>query len=317
MGDARDGRVVAAFLSAALLGGGNAVAVRFSNRELDPLWGATLRFLLATALLLLLVAALRHSLPRGRALAGAVVYGFFQFGLAFGLIYWALVRVHAGLGQVLLALVPLATLFLAVGQRQERLHAQAVIGTLLGLAGVVAVFAGSFEGEVPVVEVLAILVSVVSFAQAQVVIRRFPPLNPTVSNAVGMGTGAVVLLLATLIAGDEMALPTNGETWVALAYVVAIGSVAVFSLNVYVVQQWSASRASYVMVLVPIVTIALSAWLDNEPIRPGLVFGAVFVIGGVWIGALRPTAATAAPTQPPEPSEPELVAIPPCPPGMS
>jgi drug/metabolite transporter (DMT)-like permease len=41
-----------------------------------------------------------------------------------------------GLGQTLLALVPLATLLLAVAQGQERLGLGAVIGTLLALAGV-------------------------------------------------------------------------------------------------------------------------------------------------------------------------------------
>ena len=38
-----------AFLVASLLAGGNAVGVRFSNRELSPLWGAGLRFAFASA----------------------------------------------------------------------------------------------------------------------------------------------------------------------------------------------------------------------------------------------------------------------------
>ena len=35
-----------AFIAIVVLGGVNGVAVRFSNRELDPLWGAGLRFTL-------------------------------------------------------------------------------------------------------------------------------------------------------------------------------------------------------------------------------------------------------------------------------
>ena len=34
---------LAAFVAESVLAGGNAVAVRFSNRELAPLWGAGLR----------------------------------------------------------------------------------------------------------------------------------------------------------------------------------------------------------------------------------------------------------------------------------
>ena len=70
---------LAAFVSYSLLAGGNAVCIRFSNRELAPLWGAGLRFALAAALLLLVMAVLRLPIPRGRALAGAVLYGVFTF----------------------------------------------------------------------------------------------------------------------------------------------------------------------------------------------------------------------------------------------
>ena len=70
------GRVlVLAFAANAILAGGNSVAIRFSNRELAPLWGATLRFALAAALLLAVTAALRLTMPRGKALQGALLYG--------------------------------------------------------------------------------------------------------------------------------------------------------------------------------------------------------------------------------------------------
>ena len=42
-----------------------------------------------------------------------------------------------------------------------------------------------------------------------------------------------------------------------------------------------------VMVLIPIVTVVLSAWLDAEPITIGLVLGGLLIIVGVYVGALR------------------------------
>ncbi|MCH7662379.1 MAG: EamA family transporter [Chloroflexi bacterium] len=82
-------------------------------------------------------------------------------------------------------------------------------------------------------------------------------------------------------------LPQPIETWVALVYVVAIGSAAVFLLHVYIVQKWNASRDSYVVVVIPRVTITLSASLDQELLTGGLLLGGVLVLGGVYIGALR------------------------------
>jgi len=78
---------LAAFVTQAVLAGGNAVGIRFSNRELAPLWGAGFRFALAAALLLAVMAALRLAVPRGQALAGAIVYGALNFGGAFALAY--------------------------------------------------------------------------------------------------------------------------------------------------------------------------------------------------------------------------------------
>src|SRR4051794_26854770 len=131
----REGVLITAFAAIAVLIGGNAVGIRFSNRELDPLWGAGLRFALAATLLVGAMAALRLDMPRGRALAGALLFGLLDIGGAFGLGYYALVELHAGFGSILLALVPLATLLFAVLQGQERLRVAAVAGNLVGVVG--------------------------------------------------------------------------------------------------------------------------------------------------------------------------------------
>lgn len=279
--------VLAAFVAEAILAGGNGVAIRFSNRELAPLWGAGLRFALAAALMAAITAALKLSLPRGRALVGALLFGLFQFAGALGIYYYALVEVPAGLGQTLLALVPLATLLLAVAQREERLRKAAVIGTLVVLVGVGLISRDSLRESVPLLSLLAVLASVLCFAQAAIVVRRYPPVHPVTMNAVGMAASAAVLLAASALLREPHPLPQRLPTWVALGYVVAIGSIVVFLLHVYVIQRWSASRAAYVMVIIPFVAVALSAWLDHEPITGGLVLGGLLVLAGVYVGALR------------------------------
>jgi drug/metabolite transporter (DMT)-like permease len=288
---------LAAFITGSVFAGGNAVGVRFSNRELEPLWGAGLRFALAAALLLAVMAVLRLALPRGRALTGALLFGALNFGGAFALAYYALVELHAGFGQILLALVPLATLFLAVLQGAERLRIGAVVGALLALAGVALMSRAPLRDSVPPLSLVAALGSAFCFAQAAVLVRRFPPVHPVTMNAVGMTTGAALLLVGSLLVDEPMTLPERAATWVALAYLVAVGSVLVFVLYLVVLRHWSASRAAYTFVLIPIVTVMLSAWLDDEPIGAGLVLGGVLVLAGVYVGALRPARVSPAPAE--------------------
>ncbi|MFB7467437.1 DMT family transporter [Streptomyces sp. NPDC056224] len=279
---------LAAFAGCCLLGGGNAVGVRFSNRELDPLWGASVRFGAAALLLLAVMAAMRLALPRGRALAGAVLYGVLNFGVTFALAYYALVHVHAGLGQTLLALVPLAALLLAVAQRQEPFRKSALLGTLVAAAGVAVASRAPLQGGVPLLSLLALLGAVLSFAEATVLVHRLPPVHPVTMNAVGMGAATALLLAGSLAAGDTWRLPERAVTWGALAYMVVAGSVLTFVFYLVVVRHWGASRAAYVFVVIPVITIVLSAWLDDEELTAGLLLGAPLVMAGVHLGALRP-----------------------------
>jgi drug/metabolite transporter (DMT)-like permease len=284
----RDAAALAAVAVGTLLGGGNAVGIRVSNRELDPIWGAGLRFLLAALLLAGVAGVLRLEFPRGRALLGVVVYGSLIFGGAFSLAYYAFVEIHAGLGQTVLALVPLATLLLAVAEREEQLRAAAVAGSLIALAGIAVIYGFSGSGSVPPLALAAMLGAVLCFAQATVLVRRFPTVHPVTANALGMAVGAAILLTLALMIGQSLASPERGETWAALAYMVVLGSGPVFVLYVVVVRLWSASRASYTFVVIPIVTVLLSAWIDDEPIGAGLLVGGPLVLAGVYVGALRP-----------------------------
>ena len=284
-----------AFVATSVLAGANAVGIRFSNRELDPLWGATLRFSLAAGILLAVMALLRLSLPRGRALAGAALFGTLNFGAAFALVYVALVRLHAGFAQALFSLVPLLALLLAVAWRQERLTRAALTGALLALAGVAVMSGEALSGPVPLPYLLAAIGSAVCLAQAAVLVRGFPPVHPVTMNAVGMSVGAALLFAGSALSGDTWTLPHRAETWLAIGYLVLGGSVAVFVLYLVVLRYWSASRASYVMVLIPFVTVLLSAWLDNEPIGTGLLLGGPLILIGVYVGALHRTRTHAVP----------------------
>ena len=284
-----DGRrwVLPSFLTSAVLAGGNAVGIRFSNRELAPLWGAGLRFGAAGVLLLIVMAVLRLPLPRGRAWAGPVVYGVLNFAAGFALAYYALQHMHAGFAQTLLALVPLITLLLAVLEGQERLRPMSVAGTLLAFGGVVVMSRAPLDEPIPLTALLAALASAVCLAQTAVLIHRLPNAHPVTTNAIGMAIGAAILLAWSAVVGESWQAPQLTATWVALAYLVVPGSIGVFVLYLIVLRHWPASRAAYIMVVIPFVTVLLSAWLDDEPLQAAVLMGGLLVIAGVYVGALR------------------------------
>lgn len=281
-----DRLALGAFLGAVVIGGSNFVAVRYSNRELDPLWGACLRFALAAAVFGTLCAGLRLRLPRGRTLALVVAYGLLAFGLAYGALYWAMQDVSAGLAAVMMAVGPLLTLLLAVAHGLERLKAQALVGATVVIVGAALIFLRPGASEIGVGSLLLLLLAALAAAESVVVSKRCGPQHPIAMNFVGMTMGAAVLLLAAVATREQLAVPADGATQAAVGYLVA-GTVGLFSLVLIVVQRWTSSSTSYVFVLMPIVAVALGALVADEEITVTTAIGGGIVCAGVYVGAVE------------------------------
>jgi drug/metabolite transporter (DMT)-like permease len=281
-----DSATLATYAAVVVIAGSNFVAVRFSNQELPPFWGATLRFAFACALFFVVMRFRKAALPRGRALAGVAVYGALGFGAFYALMYWALVSVPAGLASVLIALVPLLTFFLAIAHGLETFRLRGLAGALIALAGIAVVFAEQLGGAVEVAALLAVIAAAVCAAESTVLVKLFPRVDPAATNAVGILAGLAFLAPLSLVAGETWTLPQRMETIVAVLYLVTIGSVGLFAMFLYVLRRWTATATSYLLVLSPLVTVALASVLAGEQITLQLVLGGALVGVGVYVGAL-------------------------------
>lgn len=281
-----DNLTLAAFAGVILLGGANSVAIRFSNVELPPFSGAAARFAAATLLMFAAMLFLRLPLPKGRALGGIVVFGILNFGLSYALIYWGLLEVQAGLAQVVIAIAPLLTFFLALAHRQESWQLRPVLGSLLAIAGIAVVFGEQVSAAVPLLPLLAIVATAICAAEATVLAKGIPPVHIVTLNAVAMAVGTVFLAALAVVAGERVTVPTRVETWLAFWYLVLIGTVAVFLLFLFVLRRWTASGTSYTFVLTPFVTVAIGVWLAHETVTWTFLVGGALVLLGVYLGAL-------------------------------
>lgn len=274
-----------AFAAVVLLAGSNIVAVRLSNRELDPFWGAGIRFAGASVILWALVLHGRPTLPRGRALAGTLLYGVLSFLIAYAFFYWGSLEVPAGLGGTIMAAVPLITVGLAAAHRLEAIRPRALLGAVVALSGIAVMSAGTLSGDVSLVSVLAILVAATAAAESGVVLKLLPSAHPIVTNAIGMSVGAVSLIALSAIAGESWTAPQTPSVWLGLLYLI-VASPLLFMLFVFVVRRWTVTGASYQFVLFPIVSVIGGALVLDEEITASLLLGAPLVILGVYVGAL-------------------------------
>lgn len=282
-----DRATLIAFVLMVVLAGGNAVAVRFSNSELPPFWGAAIRFAAAALIFWIIVLVRRIALPKGRALIGVLLYGLLAVGASYAFLYWGLLRATAGLAGAVLAFVPLLTLFFARAHGLETLRWRGLMGALIATAGILVGVVGGFGSTVHVPSLLALVAGTACLAEASVVFKLFPQSHPVATNAVALTTGTPPLVALSLLAGEKWSLPTTPNTWAAFAYLVLIGSVVVFYLYLNVLARWTASATSYSFLLIPVTTVIIAALLAGEVITASFVIGGALVLAGVWVGAIH------------------------------
>jgi drug/metabolite transporter (DMT)-like permease len=160
-----------------------------------------------------------------------------------------------------------------------------LLGAAIVIAGISIVFMEQLRFDIPFVYLGAVLLGVISAALSGIVVKYFPRSHPIATNVVGMGIAAILLLIVSAFSRETFGLPTLLSTWLALGWLV-LSSIVGFVLMVWILSRWSATATSYIGVLTPLVTVVAASLLAGETPTLAFLGGLVFVLFGVYIGAL-------------------------------
>ena len=160
------------------------------------------------------------------------------------------------------------------------------MGAVVAFSGIVIGLGAEVGSTIPLLPLLAIVAGVAIGSEGTVLLKSYPNSEPLAVNAVALTIGSTILLLISLIAGESWHLPETQATWIAYGYLVVGGSVLMFYLFLYVLQRWTASATSYVLLLVPLATIVIASWLLDEQVTSRFLVGSAVVLVGVWLGAI-------------------------------
>lgn len=275
-----------AFILVVLIGGSNSVAIRFSNLELAPFWGAFLRFSGAGLICWLLLFVRKLKLPSLHDVLILALVGFLATGISFALLYWALQTAPVAFATLIISTSPLFTLILAILHRVEKFRVQSLVGGLIAFAGLTLALNAQPGGADLLPAVLALLVGSLFAAEANVILKIHSlKSDPLIINTLTFTAGAVFLGALSLVAHESRMLPVQLQTWVALLYLILAGSVFMFYLFIFVLNRWKVSAASSAVLFFPLVATVLAALLAGEPVTFPFVLGGLTVITGVWFGA--------------------------------
>jgi drug/metabolite transporter (DMT)-like permease len=290
----KSGSVVVQFLALALAWGAGFLFMKVGLEGLSPAQ-VVLGRLVAGAVVLGAIATVRGERPPRELVVWAhlAVVAVLLCVAPFLLFAWAMQHVSSGLASIYNATTPLMTMLVAVvALPEERPTRSRLAGLLTGFTGVLVVLApwrgaGGGDGLAQA----ACLLATASYGIAFVYLRRFvaPRRLPVVTVAsVQVGIAAVImLLLAPVIAFDQVHVtPRVAASVLALG---VFGSGLAYVWNTNVITAWGATNASTVTYLVPVVSVALGAFVLAEHLTWNEPVGAVLVAAGFAISQRRGT----------------------------
>ncbi|WP_435153074.1 DMT family transporter [Haladaptatus sp. DFWS20] len=276
------------FVLLSLIWGSSFVAIETGLRAFPPVLFAALRYDVASAVMLAVVAGLgirRDDFQWRPAMRTdwllVVIGGVFIFGLYLALIFTGQQYVTSGVAAVVLSLKPVVTpLFAVTLLPNERFGRLQVAGVLIALLGVIVVANPTSLGG-GTVGVGLLFVAALVFAVASVLTQKIGTTLPTLTQQAWMMVVGALFLHATsaVIRGVPSVSPTPSAL-VSLAYLAFVASVVGYFVYFDLLERIGASEANLVNYVVPVVATLFGWLLLGEPITDSTILGFLVIVAG-------------------------------------
>jgi len=279
------------------------IVIRSQLGPVPPQWSVTYRFMVAALAMAAIATWKGESLRIGRkGVAAAAFLGFTQFCVNFNAVYLAERNITSGVVATVFALLLIPATLLGwalLGHRPSRRFAWS---SLVAVAGILLLFvhelqqhpANSRQIAAGIALTLAGMLgaAVANVTQARPEIRRFPLFALL---AWSMAAGAVIdAAIAWVMTGPPVFDPRPAY-WLGVLYLSLFASVLTFSLYYPVVRKIGPAKASYSSVIVPIIAMGFSTWLEDYRWTDLTITGALLALGGMAFALRRDRSGIAAP----------------------
>jgi len=283
--------VLAAFAVIYLVWGSTYLAILIGLESMPPFLLAAARFLVAGGALYAWLRLRGVPRPSDSQWWAAVVTGTLMLVGGVGGITWAEQRLPSGIAALLIATVPLwmTILDVAVLCRSQATW-RVVTGVGLGAVGVVVLIGpdGSALGGVDLIGALVVVVSALSWSIGSLVSRGGGlPDSPTMTVAVQMVSGGVVLLLLSGATGEWRngfsLAEVTARSAMAMLYLAVLGSIVALSAYVWLLRQVSAPAVATYAFVNPVVAVFLGWAVASEVVSRSIVLATVLILGAVGL----------------------------------
>ncbi len=285
--------VVLPFIIFTAIWGSTWIVIRGQLGTVAPQWSVAYRFIISAVAMAIVAWFKGEDLRLGRkGLLAAAFLGFTQFCINFDAVYLAEQHITSGVVATVFALLLIPSSLLAwafLGQRPSARFAGssavAVIGIALLFANELRAHAASARAVgagIALTFVGMLGASTANVLQARPEIRRFPLFALL---AWCMAAGAIIDAIIAFVTAGPPTIDSRSSYWAGLLYLALAASVLTFSLYYPVIRRIGPGKTAYSSVIVPIIAMGFSTWLEHYRWTPLAIGGAILALGGM-AGAL-------------------------------
>jgi drug/metabolite transporter (DMT)-like permease len=280
------------FVLVALIWGSTWYVITGQISEVPPSWSVVYRFALATPAMFVVALAMRQSLRmtwQGQALA--VLLGLTQFCGNFNFVYRAEQHLTSGVVAVMFGMLMVPNALFARWWLGQQVTRRFLVGSLIAIAGIALLLVHEAQvarlGNVPLGVLLAVggilSASIANVSQATET-GRAQPMMALLAFAMLYGT-LIDAAIAWTVAGPPV-VPTSSGFWAGTAWLAFAGSVVTFPLYWSIVRSIGPGRAAYNGVLVIVIAMFISTFVEGYQWSLLAVAGATLGTAGMIV-ALR------------------------------
>ena len=270
---------------------------------MPPQWSVTYRFAIAAVVMAALAAGKGESLASAPGACSRPSFlGFTQFCVNFNAVYLAEQHITSGVVATVFALLLIPATLMGwawLGHRPSRRFAW---GSLVAVSGIVLLFMHELRERpadshqvaagIGITLVGMLGAAIANVAQARPEFRRFPLFALL---ALSMAAGAAIDGVIAWVMTGPPVLDDRPSYWFGVFYLAIFASVLTFSLYYPVVRRIGPAKASYSSVIVPIIAMGFSTWIEDYRWTGLTIAGAVLALGGMAAALRRDRSGVPAP----------------------
>lgn len=288
--------VILAFAIVYVVWGSTYFFIQIAVKDFPPFILGALRFIIAGVLMAAWCIFKGENIFAARGIKHAAISGILMLFCGNGIIIWVEQSMPSAMVAIMVSSAPLWFVLLDKPKWSENLRSKSIIaGMLIGLAGVILLFseqvseALSLQGSesVKMSSMVMLVIAAITWSGGSLYSKYKSSEDSIIVTSTWQMIAAGIAFLPGIIIRNEF----NGfqwravslDAWMAVIYLVILGSIAGFSAYVWLLKERPAMQVSTYAYVNPVVAVLLGVFFAREHISSIQIIGLIIILGSVFM----------------------------------